>query len=55
MADGNNINFNSIYETIFNYAIFILVIVFIAKAIKIYFMMREGDAEQNPFQISSLG
>lgn len=50
-SNGNNINFNSIYETIFNYAIFVLVIVFIAKAIKIYFMMREGDAEQNPFQL----
>ena len=52
VAGGNNINFNSIYETIFNYAIFVLVIVFITKAIKIYFMMREGDAEQNPFQLA---
>ena len=52
LADGTNINFNYIYETIFNYAIFILVIVFIAKAIKIYFMMREGDAEQNPFHLA---
>ncbi len=51
VADGSYINFNNIYETIFNYAIFMLVIVFIAKAIKIYFMMREGDAEQNPFQL----
>ena len=51
VASGNQINFNSIYETIFNYAIFILVIVFIAKTIKTYFMMREGDAEQNPFQL----
>lgn len=51
VADGKYINFNSIYETIFNYAIFLLVIVFITKAIKIYFMMREGDSEQNPFQL----
>lgn len=51
ISDGSYINFNHIYETIFNYAIFLLVIVFIAKAIKIYFMMREGDAEQNPFQL----
>ena len=51
VADGQYINFNSIYETIFNYAIFLLVIVFITKAIKIYFMMREGDSEQNPFQL----
>lgn len=51
VADGKYINFNNIYETIFNYAIFLLVIVFITKAIKIYFMMREGDSEQNPFQL----
>lgn len=51
VADGSYINFNYIYETIFNYAIFILVIVFITKAIKTYFMMREGDAEQNPLQL----
>ncbi len=51
VADGSNINFNLIYETIFNYAIFILVIVFIAKAIKIYFLMKDGDAEQNPVQL----
>ncbi len=51
VANGEYINFNSIYETIFNYAIFMLVIVFITKAIKTYFMMREGDAEQNPLQL----
>ena len=51
VADGSYINFNSIYETVFNYAIFLLVIVFIAKAIKTYFMMKEGDAEQNPFSL----
>ena len=51
VADGSYINFNYIYETIFNYAIFMLVIVFITKAIKTYFMMREGDAEQNPLQL----
>ena len=51
VSGGSNINFNKIYETVFNYAIFLLVIVFIAKAIKTYFMMREGDAEQNPFHL----
>lgn len=51
VSDGSFINFNYIYETIFNYAIFMLVIVFITKAIKTYFMMREGDAEQNPLQL----
>ncbi len=52
LADGNFINFNSIYQTIFNFAIYILVIVFIAKAIKIYFFMHDGDAEQNPIQLA---
>lgn len=52
LADGNFINFNSIYQTIFNFAIYILVIVFIAKAIKIYFLMHDGDAEQNPIQLA---
>lgn len=51
VSNGEYINFNSIYETIFNYAIFMLVIVFITKVIKTYFMMREGDAEQNPLQL----
>lgn len=52
LADGSFINFNAIYQTIFNYAIYILVIVFIAKAIKIYFFMHDGDAEQNPIQLA---
>ena len=52
LTDGSFINFNAIYQTIFNYAIYILVIVFIAKAIKIYFLMHDGDAEQNPIQLA---
>mgnify|MGYP005782258253 FL=1 len=51
LADGSFINFNKIYETIFSFAIYILIIVFISKAIKIYFMMREGDEEENPIQL----
>lgn len=51
LADGSFINFNKIYETIFSFAIYILIIVFISKAIKIYFMLREGDAEENPIQL----
>ena len=51
LADGSFINFNKIYETIFSFAIYILIIVFISKATKIYFMMREGDAEENPIQL----
>lgn len=51
LADGSFINFNKIYETIFSFAIYILIIVFISKTIKIYFMMREGDAEENPIQL----
>lgn len=45
------IDFNAIYEVVFNFATYLLVIVFIAKAIKTYFMMREGDNEQNPVQL----
>lgn len=52
VADGSLIDFNAIYQTIFNYAIYILVIVFIAKAIKIYFFMHDGDPEQNPIQLA---
>lgn len=45
------IDFNAIYQVVFNFATYLLVIVFIAKAIKTYFMMREGDNEQNPVQL----
>ncbi len=47
----NKVDFNEIYKIIFDFATYLLVIVFIAKAIKIYFMMREGDNEQNPIQL----
>lgn len=46
-----NVDFNQIYKIIFNYATYLLVIVFIVKAIKIYFLMRDGDNEQNPIQL----
>lgn len=46
-----NVDFNQIYQIIFNYATYLLVIVFIVKAIKIYFMLREGDSDQNPIQL----
>ena len=45
------IDFNAIYQVVFNFATYLLVIVFIAKAIKTYFMIREGDNEQNPVQL----
>ena len=47
----NNIDFNGIYQVVFNYACFILVIVFIAKLIKIYFLQNDGDAEKNPIHL----
>ena len=40
-ANSSNIDFNEIYKVVFNYASYILVIVFIVKAIKIYLLMRE--------------
>lgn len=46
-----NIDFNEIYQIVFSFATYLLVIVFIAKAIKTYFLMREGDNEQNPIQL----
>ena len=48
---GNKIDFNGIYQVVFNYACFILVIVFIAKLIKIYFLQNDGDAEKNPIHL----
>ena len=45
------VDFNAIYQVVFNFATYLLVIVFIAKAVKTYFMMREGDNEQNPIQL----
>ncbi len=48
---GNKIDFNGIYQVVFNYACFILVIVFIAKLIKIYFLQNDGDAEKSPIHL----
>lgn len=45
------VDFNDIYQVVFNYATYLLVIVFIVKAIKIYFLMKDGDNEQNPLQL----
>lgn len=39
--NNGKIDFNEIYRVVFNYASYILVIVFIVKGIKIYFLMRE--------------
>lgn len=48
---GVKIDFNAIYQVIFSYACFILVIVFIAKLVKIYFLQSDGDAEKNPIHL----
>ena len=48
---GSKIDFNGIYQVVFNYACFILVIVFIAKLIKIYFLQNDGDAEKSPIHL----
>lgn len=47
----NKIDFNAIYQVVFNYATYLLVIVFIVKAVKTYFMMKEGDNEENPIHL----
>ena len=48
---GGKIDFNGIYQVVFNYACFLLVIVFIGKLIRTYFMHSEGDAEKSPIMI----
>lgn len=47
----HKIDFNSIYQIVFNYATYLLIIVFIVKAVKTYLLMRDGDNEQNPIQL----
>lgn len=47
----SKVDFNSIYKIVVDYATYLLVIVFIVKAVKIYFMMRDGDNEQNPIHL----
>ena len=47
----NRIDFNEIYQIVFNYATYVLVIVFIAKAIKTYSFFFFLDNEQNPMQL----
>ena len=48
LSNGNFLDFNAIYEIVYNYAIFILALVFIKKLISIYFLSQEGDKEYNP-------
>ena len=48
---GSKIDFNGIYQVIFSYACFILVIVFIAKLVKIYFLQSDGDSEKSPIHL----
>lgn len=47
----SKVDFNSIYKIVVDYATYLLVIVFIVKAVKIYFMMKDGDNEQNPIHL----
>ena len=48
---GSKIDFNGIYQVIFSYACFILVIVFISKLIKSYFLHDNGDPEKSPIHL----
>lgn len=48
---GSKIDFNGIYQVIFSYACLILVIVFIAKLVKIYFLQNDGDVEKSPIHL----
>ena len=49
---GVKIDFNGIYQVIFSYACFILVVVFISKLIKTYFLQSDGDSEKSPIHIA---
>lgn len=51
LQSGSKIDFNGIYQVIFSYACFILVIVFISKLIKIYFLHSDGDPEKSPIHL----
>ena len=48
---GSKIDFNGIYQVIFSYACFILVIVFMSKLIKTYFLHDNGDPEKSPIHL----
>mgnify|MGYP003374095278 CR=1 FL=1 len=48
---GSKIDFNGIYQVIFSYACLILVIVFITKLVKIYFLQNDGDIEKSPIHL----
>ena len=48
---GSKLDFNGIYQVIFSYACFILVIVFISKLIKTYFLHDNGDPEKSPIHL----
>ena len=48
---GSKIDFNGIYQVIFSYDCFILVIVFISKLIKTYFLHDNGDPEKSPIHL----
>lgn len=48
---GLKIDFNGIYQVIFSYACFILVVVFISKLTKTYFLHDNGDPEKSPIHL----
>ena len=48
---GTKIDFNGIYQVVFTYSCFILVIVFIAKLIRTYFLQDSGDPEKSPVHL----
>ena len=52
MVKASKVDFNAIYKVVFDYAFYLLIIIFIVKAVKTYFLMREGDSEQNPIQLA---
>lgn len=43
----HKIDFNAIYQIVFNYATYLLIIVFIVKAVKTYLLMKDGENKLN--------
>ena len=46
-----SIDFNSIYRTIYSWALIILIIMFIKKMIQTYFLFKTGEEEQSPVRV----
>lgn len=49
MASSMGMNFNTLYEVIYTYAIYLIVLKFLYKGFNVYVLWNEGDADMDPF------